>query len=133
MGVDESGATVRSEKSIICARGGRSTERPIFAIRLPSTKISADAVSSSEAPSNTLPHTSTVALIYYLLKFIVRSIAFKLLDLQLLFSNAQFLKVRSWRHNETMWSRASVTSIAAVLRSDAACFHCHIACIPTNL
>jgi hypothetical protein len=35
---------------------------PVDLIRLPSTRISAGPVSLSEAPSKTLPHTSTVAL-----------------------------------------------------------------------
>ena len=54
--------TVRSDKSITCAPGGRLTDRPILAIRLPSTRICAGSDSSSEEPSNILPDTSTVAL-----------------------------------------------------------------------
>jgi hypothetical protein len=57
------GLTVRSERSISRAPGGRSTDRPIFAIRLSLTRISAGPVRVSEIPSNTLPHTRTSAFI----------------------------------------------------------------------
>src|SRR5919199_465527 len=57
------GLTVRSERSITRAPGGRSTDRSIFAIRLSLTRISAGPVRVSEIPSNTLPHTRTSAFI----------------------------------------------------------------------
>src|SRR5271167_2130306 len=57
------GLTVRSERSITRAPDGRPTDRSIFTIRLPSTRISAGPVSVSESPSNTLPHTRTSILI----------------------------------------------------------------------
>ena len=43
------GVTVRSERSITRAPGGRPTDRSILAIRLPSTRISAGPVSASES------------------------------------------------------------------------------------
>src|SRR5260370_23224603 len=57
------GLTVRSERSITRAPGGRPTDPSSFAIRLPSTRISAGPVRASERPSNTLPHTRTSTLI----------------------------------------------------------------------
>src|SRR5580704_14884922 len=57
------GLTVRWERSITRAPGGRPTDRSIFAIRLSSTRISAGPVRASEMPSNTLPHTRTNAFI----------------------------------------------------------------------
>src|SRR6185312_13922708 len=57
------GLTVRPERSITCAPRGRLTDCAILIIRLPSTEISLGPFNSSEVPSNTFPHTSTVVFI----------------------------------------------------------------------
>src|SRR5262249_56606312 len=54
----------RVERSMIWAPGGRLTDRPMFTIRLPSTRTSAGPVSSSDEPSNIRPHTSAVAVTF---------------------------------------------------------------------
>src|SRR4051812_39365206 len=60
------GLTVRSERSITCALGGRSTDGPILVIRFPSTRTCIGPLRVSETPSNRLPQSRTVAFIGFL-------------------------------------------------------------------